>query len=116
LRGGEFGSAQISRGSGSVAGQQHRVPDLSQSFPVDALREKRQTPGEQQVVGYGLHNMRERAKLVGGELAIWSEMDSGTEVELTIPASRAYTKPVRRFWFFEKLSKRNPDAKEKIES
>jgi signal transduction histidine kinase len=65
---------------------------------------------------YGLNGMRERAKLVGGELAIWSEADSGTEVELSIPASRAYTKSVRRFWFLEKLSKKDTDAKEKIES
>jgi signal transduction histidine kinase len=65
---------------------------------------------------YGLHGMRERAKLVGGELTIWSEVDSGTEVELSIPASRAYTKSVRRFWFLEKLSKKEKDAKEKIES
>ena len=65
---------------------------------------------------FGLHGMRERAKLVGGELAIWSEVDSGTEVELSIPASRAYTKPLRRFWLFEKLSKKDTDAKEKIES
>jgi hypothetical protein len=60
--------------------------------------------------------MRERAKLAGGELAIWSEVDSGTEVELSIPASRAYTKSVRRFGFLEKLSKKDADAKEKIES
>jgi signal transduction histidine kinase/ligand-binding sensor domain-containing protein len=65
---------------------------------------------------YGLHGMRERAELVGGEFAIWSEVDSGTEVELSIPASRAYAKSVRRFWFFEKLSKKDTDAKEKIES
>ncbi len=65
---------------------------------------------------FGLHGMRERAKLVGGELAIWSEVDSGTEVELSIPASRAYTKPIRRFWFFEKLSRKDAAAKEKIES
>ncbi len=65
---------------------------------------------------FGLHGMRERAKLAGGELAIWSEVDSGTEVELSIPASRAYTKPVRRFWFFEKISKKDTDAKEKVES
>ena len=37
---------------------------------------------------YGLRGMRERAKLVGGKLAVWSELDSGTEVELSIPASR----------------------------
>ncbi len=64
---------------------------------------------------YGLHGMRERAKLVGGELAIWSEADSGTEVELSIPASRAYTKSPRRFWLFQKLSKKDTDMKEKIE-
>jgi signal transduction histidine kinase len=65
---------------------------------------------------FGLRGMRERAKLVGGELAIWSEADSGTEVELSIPASRAYTKSLRRFWFFEKLSRKDKAAKEKIES
>jgi signal transduction histidine kinase len=35
--------------------------------------------------------MRERAKLIGGNLTLWSELDSGTEVELSIPAARAYT-------------------------
>ena len=41
---------------------------------------------------YGLPGMHERAKLVGGKLAVWSELDSGTETELTIPASIAYAK------------------------
>src|SRR5262249_17871591 len=41
---------------------------------------------------YGLAGMRERAELVGGELAIWSELDSGTEIELTVPGSVAYAK------------------------
>ena len=41
---------------------------------------------------YGMAGMYERAKLVGGTLAIWSELDSGTEAELTIPASVAYAK------------------------
>jgi signal transduction histidine kinase len=41
---------------------------------------------------YGMPGMQERAKLVGGKLAVWSEPDAGTEVELTIPASVAYTK------------------------
>jgi signal transduction histidine kinase len=40
---------------------------------------------------YGLHGMRERAKLVGGRLDVWSELDSGTEVELSIPATIAYS-------------------------
>ena len=41
---------------------------------------------------YGLPGMHERAKIVGGKLAVWSELDSGTEVELTIPAAIAYAK------------------------
>ena len=45
---------------------------------------------------YGLRGMRERAKLMGGKLAVWTELDSGTEVELSIPASHAYeTSPAR---------------------
>ena len=40
---------------------------------------------------FGLHGMRERAKLIGGNLTLWSELDSGTEVELSIPTARAYT-------------------------
>jgi signal transduction histidine kinase/ligand-binding sensor domain-containing protein len=55
---------------------------------------------------YGMRGMRERAKLLGGNLAVWSELDSGTEVELRIPASRAYeTSPARRrSWLAEKLT------------
>jgi len=41
---------------------------------------------------FGLAGMRERAKLVGGELAVLSRVDSGTEIELTIPAALAYVK------------------------
>jgi ligand-binding sensor domain-containing protein/signal transduction histidine kinase len=41
---------------------------------------------------HGLPGMYERAKLVGGKLAIRSELDSGTEAELTIPAAVAYAK------------------------
>jgi signal transduction histidine kinase/ligand-binding sensor domain-containing protein len=59
---------------------------------------------------YGLHGMRERAKLVGGKLAVWSKLDSGTEVELSIPASTAYAKPARhRSWLSEKLSGKGTD-------
>jgi signal transduction histidine kinase len=43
---------------------------------------------------HGLAGMHERAKLAGGKLALTSKPDSGTEVDLTIPASVAYTKPV----------------------
>jgi signal transduction histidine kinase len=40
---------------------------------------------------YGLAGMRERAKIIGGKLVVWSEVDAGTEVELIVPASSAYT-------------------------
>ena len=54
---------------------------------------------------YGLHGMHERAKIAGGKLKVWSELDSGTEVELSIPASRAYTQPRRRLRLLQMLSK-----------
>jgi signal transduction histidine kinase len=62
---------------------------------------------------YGLRGMRERAKLLGGKLAVWSELDSGTELELRIPASRAYeTSPARRrSWLTEKLSGKDTETK-----
>jgi len=41
---------------------------------------------------YGLPGMRERAKLAGGDLTVRSKLDSGTEIELTIPASLAFAK------------------------
>ena len=55
---------------------------------------------------FGMRGMRERAKLMGGKLAVWSELGSGTEVELRIPASRAYeTAPARRrSWLAEKFA------------
>jgi signal transduction histidine kinase len=55
---------------------------------------------------FGLRGMRERAKLIGGKLTVWSELDSGTEVELSIPASRAYTTADgQRSWLAEKFAK-----------
>jgi nitrate/nitrite-specific signal transduction histidine kinase len=39
---------------------------------------------------HGLPGLRERAELAGGKLSVWSELDSGTEIELTIPAALAY--------------------------
>jgi len=45
---------------------------------------------------WGLQGMRERAKLLGGQLEVWSEQDSGTEIQLSIPASIAYLTSVPR--------------------
>jgi signal transduction histidine kinase len=45
-----------------------------------------------------LAGMRERAQLIGGQLEISSQQESGTEVDLRIPASITYaTSPARRF-------------------
>ena len=45
---------------------------------------------------YGLRGMPERAALIGGQLAVWSEVGAGTEVELRLPASVVYTTSTRR--------------------
>lgn len=45
---------------------------------------------------YGLPGMRERATLIGGKLAVWSEVDAGTELELRVPARAAYEKTGKR--------------------
>jgi signal transduction histidine kinase/ligand-binding sensor domain-containing protein len=57
--------------------------------------------GEQQRAGHwGLNGMRERAKAVGGNLTVWSEIDSGSEIEVTIPASIAYDRSgTHRSWW-----------------
>ena len=47
---------------------------------------------------FGMHGMRERAKLLGGKLTVWSGLDSGTEVELSIPAAHAYTSSSSSTW------------------
>src|SRR5882757_2489222 len=55
---------------------------------------------------YGIRGMRERAKLLGGKMTVWSELDSGTEVELSIPAANAYATADgrRRSWLAEKFA------------
>ena len=62
-------------------------------------------PGDGREGHYGLHGMRERAKLIGGQLTVCSELDSGTEVELSIPAVRAYIASTEggRSWFARKF-------------
>jgi signal transduction histidine kinase len=41
---------------------------------------------------HGLPGMQERAKLAGGKLAVWSQLDSGTEIELSVSGAIAYAK------------------------
>jgi signal transduction histidine kinase len=45
---------------------------------------------------YGLNGMRERALQSGGTLEIWSRVGSGSEIDLTIPASIAYSNSSKR--------------------
>jgi PAS domain S-box-containing protein len=62
---------------------------------------------------FGLCGIRERAKSVGGKLTVWSELDCGTELELTIPASIAYAESSvpGRSWLSENLSGKNTERK-----
>ena len=48
---------------------------------------------------YGLRGMPERAALIGGKLAVWSEVGGGTELELRVPASAVYLTAWRRSWW-----------------
>jgi signal transduction histidine kinase/ligand-binding sensor domain-containing protein len=62
---------------------------------------------------FGLRGMRERAKRVEGKLTVWSELGSGTEVELRVPASHAYTRfrPPHRSWLAEKFFAKDHEMK-----
>jgi signal transduction histidine kinase/ligand-binding sensor domain-containing protein len=55
---------------------------------------------------FGLHGMRERAKLMRGKLTVWTAPGSGTEIELSVPAVHAYAafSAPWRSWFTEKFS------------
>jgi ligand-binding sensor domain-containing protein/signal transduction histidine kinase len=80
-----------------------RVRDDGKGMEAKDLNED-ERPGH-----YGLRGMRERAHLLRGKLAVWSELDSGTEIELRIPASRAYeTSPGRRrSWSADKSTRKS---------
>ena len=68
-----------------------RIRDNGKGINPEIL-EQGHAPGH-----WGLHGMRERAKLLGGNLEVWSKVGSGSEVELTIPAANAYAKPASRW-------------------
>lgn len=73
-----------------------RIRDDGKGIDLDLLEHGR-APGH-----WGLRGMRERAKLVGGNLEVWSEVGSGSEVELTIPSAKAYAKPASHWPFFSR--------------
>jgi signal transduction histidine kinase/ligand-binding sensor domain-containing protein len=60
-----------------------RVRDDGKGIDEDPMQ--RQPSGH-----FGLPGMRERAETVGGRLEIWSKLNSGTQVELSIPGTIAY--------------------------
>ena len=47
---------------------------------------------------FGMRGMRERAQVVGGRLEVWSKIDAGTQVELSVPGRIAYDGFARRSW------------------
>jgi signal transduction histidine kinase/ligand-binding sensor domain-containing protein len=66
---------------------------------------------------WGLAGMRERASRIGGELTVWNRRGAGTEVELSVPAEFAYSRPqrisrwrraLRRFGRVSNSCKRSP--------
>ena len=61
---------------------------------------------------YGLRGMPERAALIGGKLAVWSEVGAGTEVELRLAARIAYVTSRRRSWLSRLLASKTPAQSE----
>jgi len=68
-----------------------RIRDDGEGIAPDILRHGR--PGH-----YGLAGMGERARQIGAKLSIWSGAKSGSEIELKIPAYKAYGGPKRSRW------------------
>jgi signal transduction histidine kinase len=66
-----------------------RVRDDGNGINVDTMQ--RQPSGH-----FGLPGMRERAETVGGRLEVWSKLNSGTQVELSLPGSIAYDMSARQ--------------------
>src|SRR5262249_2523457 len=51
---------------------------------------------------WGLQGMRERAQRIGAQLDLWSRPETGTELELIVPAATAYRgfrARAKTFWF-----------------
>jgi signal transduction histidine kinase/ligand-binding sensor domain-containing protein len=78
-----------------------RVRDNGKGFDATFLTSEGR-PGH-----FGLRGMRERAKLMGSTLTVWSAPQSGAEIELIIPAARAYTTAPSRSWLVEKFLRKS---------
>jgi signal transduction histidine kinase len=76
------------------AGMRLRIRDNGDGIDEATLNGGR--PGH-----WGLSGMRERAKKIGARLNLWSRLGAGTEVELIVPASIAYSASLARSrWFW----------------
>jgi signal transduction histidine kinase len=69
---------------------------LSLRVRDDGVGMSQQTVIEGKAGHWGLPGMRERAEKIGGQIKIWSAPNSGTEIEVTIPAQIAYRNYARR--------------------
>lgn len=87
-----------------------RIRDDGKGIAPDIVQDN-ERPGH-----WGLHGMRERAKLIGGNLEVWSSVESGTEVELTIPARSAYAASPRRHWWFSRKAAGSSSGSEASQS
>jgi len=70
-----------------------RIRDDGEGIPTEILEEGRSGH-------FGLAGMRERAKQIGSKLTIWSGAGAGSEIEVSVAGSVAYSKPPARsrFW------------------
>lgn len=66
--------------------------------------------GQQPASHFGLPGMRERASIIGGQLDIRSVIGRGTEVELRVPASKAYEAAAGTQHWWEAFRRRRPPA------
>ena len=57
---------------------------------------------------YGLRGMPERAATIGGQVAVWSEVGVGTEVELRLPGRTVYATSRRGSWLSRRFASRTP--------
>ncbi len=64
-----------------------KIRDDGRGIDEDVLRERKRAGH------WGLPGMCERSEKLGGKLTLWSRKGSGTEVEVSIPATTAYRQP-----------------------
>ncbi|HSM55364.1 MAG TPA: sensor histidine kinase [Candidatus Sulfomarinibacteraceae bacterium] len=62
-----------------------RAEDANGGFSVEIVDDGKGFTTTKQATGYGLRNMRDRARLLGGELQIESEPGRGTRIKLIAP-------------------------------